>query len=237
MLPSLLLGTLCVQVWNRATLGWQDFRAPQDSFGGPPPWWVSGLTPLISVSSNCPPQVATASGREAHTLQAAVQGARRRPTSASQVMCVKQFLAISVETHYLHNGSKATCSQAVDNGAGGKEGDCAQGHPTHVRPALYISASKTKAGRHLCGGLHARHRLHAASQGNKGPSLAVGGGGGTIIHPGNRVCGFETNKDHAPKQCLLFAPSCFLLSLILSLACCFNDINESRPGFCFVYTK
>lgn len=180
MLPSLLLGTLCVQVWNRATLGWQDFRAPQDSFGGPPPWWVSGLTPLISVSSNCPPQVATASGREAHTLQAAVQGARRRPTSASQVMCVKQFLAISVETHYLHNGSKATCSQAVDNGAGGKEGDCAQGHTTHVRPALYISASKTKAGRHLCGGYTRGTGSTQRARETKGPASLSGAEGGQL---------------------------------------------------------
>lgn len=180
MLPSLLLGTLGVQVWNRATLGWQDFRAPQDSFGGPPPWWVSGLTPLISVSSNCPPQVATASGREAHTLQAAVQGARRRPTSASQFMCVKQLLAISVGTHYLHNGSKATCSQAVDNGAGGKEGDCAQGHPTHVRPALYISASKTKAGRHLCGGYTRGTGSTQRARETKGPASLSGAEGGQL---------------------------------------------------------
>lgn len=175
MLPSLLLGTLGVQVWNRATLGWQDFRAPQDSFGGPPPWWVSGLTPLISVSSNCPPQVATASGREAHTLQA-----RRRPTSASQFMCVKQLLAISVETHYLHNGSKATCSQAVDNGAGGKEGGCAQGHPTHVRPALYISASKTKAGRHLCGGYTRGTGSTQRARETKGPASLSGAEGGQL---------------------------------------------------------
>lgn len=86
----------------------------------------------------------------------------------------------------------------------------------------------------ICAGAARTHGTGSTqrSQGNKGPSLAVGGGG-TIIHPGNRVCGFEANEDRAPKQCLLFAPSCFLLSFILSFACRFNDINESRPGFLF----
>lgn len=40
-----------------------------------------------------------------------------------------------------------------------------------------VSASKTKAGRHLCGGYTHGARSTQRSQGNKGPGLAVGGRG------------------------------------------------------------
>lgn len=170
-------------------------------------------------------------GPEAHTLHLHCWGWRR--ISASQVMSVKQLLGIAAETYHLQSDLPLGRRQWGPQ----EGGDCAQGRPAHVRPALCVSASKTKGGRHLCGETTRMAPAPRSRARETKGSASLSGAGGTIIHPGNCVCGFERNEDRAPKQCLLFAPSCSLLSFILSFACRFNDINESRPGFCFVYTK